>query len=69
MIAKAIIADNKPLKQIASEFGCSYALVYKVLREYVNVTKVMTLRYPEVDAQEPKESHLYSGLATYREDN
>lgn len=69
MIAKAIIRQDKPLKQIASEFGCSYALAWKIMREYVNVEKTMTLRYPDLDAQEPADEHLYRGLLPYREEN
>lgn len=67
MIAKSIVANDKQLKQIASEYGCSYALVYKVLREYVNVKKTLSLRYPELDATEPADERLYAGLPTYGE--
>lgn len=49
LIARVLVAelDKKTLKQIAGELGFSYQVVYKALREYVNVTKTLTLRFPE----------------------
>lgn len=47
LIARVIVKGQDPLKKIAADFNMSYAVVYKVLRERVNVTKVLSLRYPD----------------------
>lgn len=46
-IAMAIVNNpNKPLKSFCGEFDVSYNVVWRALKEFVNVKKTLSLRYP-----------------------
>lgn len=50
-IAEAIVQQpTRPLKSFCNDFNVSYAVIYTALKEYVNVSKSLTLRYPAREA-------------------
>jgi len=63
IIAQALVRDlpTKMLKQIAAEFGISYSVCYKIMRELVEVGKTYSLKRVSTEAQEKPESGEVQG--------
>jgi hypothetical protein len=47
LIAKVLVRNEHTIKQVAADFGISYAKVHNILKTRVNVRKILTLRYPD----------------------
>lgn len=47
LIARVLVKGELTIKQIAADFGVQYQAVWRIFRERVNVSKVLSLRYPD----------------------